>query len=385
MGSLRHIGVVTAGGDCPGMNAALRAIVKSAVYRHGLQVTGFLDGFAGLLADQSRPLEADDVSGILIQGGTILGASNRDDPFHVPVQDSVARTHVDRSDVVLATLARHGIDALVVIGGDGSLMIAHWLGQKGVRIVGIPKTIDNDVWGTDTSLGFDSAVSVATEAVDRLHSTAASHHRVMVLELMGRHTGWIALEAGIAGGGDVILIPEIPFQYETVAEGILDRVKRGRRFSIVVVAEGAKRPSGETVVREFIEDSPDPIRLGGIGAVVAHALGALVPFEARYVVLGHIQRGGSPTPFDRVLATRFGVAALQTLIDGEEGSMVALNGTRIDRVPIADAVSKRKAVDPAGERVKIARSVGTVFGDEHRSQSARERTVETHERESRVR
>jgi 6-phosphofructokinase 1 len=361
------------------MNAALRAIVKSAVYRHGLQVTGFLDGFGGLLADQARPLEPDDVSGILTQGGTILGASNRDDPFHVPVQGSVARTHVDRSDVVLATLARHGIDALVVIGGDGSLMISHWLGQKGVRIVGIPKTIDNDVWGTDTSLGFDSAVSVATEAVDRLHSTAASHHRVMVLELMGRHTGWIALEAGIAGGGDVILIPEIPFQYEAVAEGILDRVKRGRRFSIVVVAEGAKRPSGETVVREFIEDSPDPIRLGGIGAVVAHALGALVPFEVRYVVLGHIQRGGSPTPFDRVLATRFGGAALQALIDGDQDSMVALNGTRIDRVPIVDAVSKRKTVDPVGERVEIARSIGAAFGDEHR-----ERTDETHERESRV-
>ncbi len=379
MGPLRHIGVVTAGGDCPGMNAALRAIVKSAVYGHGLQVTGFLDGFAGLLADQARPLEADDVSGILTQGGTILGASNRDDPFHVPVQGSAARTHVDRSDLVLATLTRHGIDALLVIGGDGSLMIAHWLGQKGVRIVGIPKTIDNDVWGTDLSLGFDSALSVATEAVDRLHSTAASHHRVMVLELMGRHTGWIALEAGIAGGGDVILIPEIPFQYEAVAEGILDRVKRGRRFSIVVVAEGAKRPSGETVVREFIEDSPDPIRLGGIGAVVAHALGALVPFEVRYVVLGHIQRGGSPTPFDRVLATRFGVAALQALIDGDQDSMVALNGTRIDRVPIVDAVSKRKTVDPVGERVEIARSIGTAFGDEHRA-----RTDETHERESRV-
>jgi phosphofructokinase-like protein len=385
MGPLRHIGVVTAGGDCPGMNAALRAIVKSAVYRHGLQVTGFLDGFAGLLADQTRSLEADGVSGILTQGGTILGASNRDDPFHVPVQGPVARTHVDRSDVVLATLSRHSIDALVVIGGDGGLTIAHWLGKEGVRIVGIPKTIDNDVWGTDTSLGFDSALAVATEAVDRLHSTAASHHRVMVLELMGRHTGWIALEAGIAGSGDVILIPEIPFQYEAVAEGILDRIKRGRRFSIVVVAEGAKRPSGETVVREFIEDSPDPIRLGGIGAVVAHALGALVPFEARYVVLGHTQRGGSPTPFDRVLATRFGVAALQALIDGEEGSMVALNGTRIDRVPIVDAVSKRKAVDPAGERVKIARSVGTVFGDEHRNQSAKERTDETHDRKSRAR
>jgi 6-phosphofructokinase 1 len=364
MRPLRHIGVVTAGGDCPGMNAALRAIVKSAVHRHGLQVTGFLDGFAGLLADQARPLGIDDVSGILIQGGTILGTSNRDDPFHVPVQGPTARTHVDRSDAVLATLSRRGIDALVVIGGDGSLTIAQRLGKKGVPIVGIPKTIDNDVSGTDRSLGFDSALSIATEAVDRLHSTAASHHRIMVLELMGRNAGWIALEAGIAGGGDVILIPEIPFRYEAVAEGILNRVKRGRRFSIVVVAEGAKRPSGGTVVRELIEDSPDPVRLGGIGAVIAHSLGALVPFEVRYVVLGHIQRGGAPTPFDRILATRFGVAALQALIDGDQGAMVALSGNRIERVPILDAVSKRKNVDPVGERVTIARSIGTVFGDE---------------------
>jgi 6-phosphofructokinase 1 len=364
MRPLRHIGVVTAGGDCPGMNAALRAIVKSAVHRHGLQVTGFLDGFAGLLGDQARPLGIDEVSGILIQGGTILGTSNRDDPFHVPVQGPTARTHVDRSDVALATLSHRGIDALVVIGGDGSLTIADRLGQKGLPIVGIPKTIDNDVAGTDQSLGFDSALSIATEAVDRLHSTAASHHRVMVLELMGRNAGWIALEAGIAGGGDVILIPEIPFRYDAVAEGILNRVKRGRRFSIVAVAEGAKRPSGGTVVRELIEDSPDPVRLGGIGAVIAHSLGALVPFEVRYVVLGHVQRGGAPTPFDRILATRFGVAALQALIDGDQGAMVALNGNRIDRVPIVDAVSRRKNVDPAGERVAIARSIGTVFGDE---------------------
>ena len=361
---LRHRGVVTAGGDCQGMNAALRAIVKTAVHRHGLRVTGFLDGFSGLLRDQAQPLGIDDVSGILTRGGTVLGSSNRDDPFRVPVDGPGGREYADRSDAVLATLSRHGVDALAVVGGDGSLSIAQRLSQKGVRVVGIPKTIDNDVAGTDVSLGFDSALSVATEAVDRLHSTAASHHRIMVVEVMGRNAGWIALEAGIAGGGDVILIPEIPFRYEPVAEGILERVNRGRRFSIVVVAEGAKGPSGGMVVREIIEDSPDPVRLGGVGAVVAHAVGALVPFEARYVVLGHVQRGGSPTPFDRVLATRFGVAAMQALLDGEEGIMVALRGDRIDRVPIADVVDKRKNVDPHGERVAIARSVGTVFGDE---------------------
>jgi ATP-dependent phosphofructokinase / diphosphate-dependent phosphofructokinase len=346
------------------MNAALRAIVKSAVHRHGILVTGFLDGFAGLMADQFRVLEFDDVSDILAQGGTILGTSNRDDPFRVPVDGVAGKTYEDRSDAVLATLARHGIDGLIVVGGDGSLTIARRLEAKGIAVVGLPKTIDNDVSGTDVTLGFDSALTVATEAVDRLHTTAASHHRVMVVEVMGRHAGWIALEAGLAGGGDVILIPEIPFQYEPVAAGILDRIRRGRRFSIVVIAEGAKCPGGRTVVRRIIEDSPDPVRLGGVGAVISEALEGLVPCEVRYVVLGHVQRGGPPTPFDRMLATRFGVAALEALAGGDSGAMVALKGDRIERVPIADVLSRPKRVDPHGERVAAARSIGTIFGDE---------------------
>ena len=268
----QHIGVVTAGGDCPGMNAALRAVVKAAVHRHHIQVTGFLDGFAGLLTDQARPLGFDDVAGILAQGGTILGASNRDDPFRVPVDRPEGRAYEDRSDAVLSTLARRGIEGLLVIGGDGSLSIARRLEARGVAVVGIPKTIDNDVFGTDVTLGFDSALAVATDAVDRLHTTAASHHRVMVVEVMGRNAGWIALEAGLAGGGDVILIPEIAFRYEAIAAGILDRQRRGRRFSIVVVAEGARCPGGGTVVRQIIEDSPDPVRLEDDGrpAVVVH-------------------------------------------------------------------------------------------------------------------
>lgn len=364
MAALRHLGVLTAGGDCPGMNAALRAVVKCAVHRHGLRVTGFLDGFAGLLGDRFRPLGFDDVSGILDQGGTVLGASNRDDPFRVPVDTSGGRTYEDRSAAVVATLARHGVDGLVVIGGDGSLSIARRLEAKDVAVVGIPKTIDNDVSGTDVTLGFDSALRVATEAVDRLHTTAASHHRVMVLEVMGRHAGWIALEAGLAGGGDAILIPEIAFRYETVAAGILDRARRGRRFSIVVAAEGARCPSGQTVVRQIVKDSPDPVRLGGVGVVIAHALEALVPGEVRYVVLGHVQRGGSPTPFDRMLATRFGVAAVQALMDGDSGAMVALRGGRIERLPMAHALAKPRLVDPEGDRVTAARSIGTVFGDE---------------------
>ena len=367
MGRPRHIGVVTAGGDCPGMNAALRAVVKAAVRRHDIQITGFLDGFAGLLADRARPLGFDDVAGILTQGGTILGTSNRDDPFRVPVDRPEGRDYEDRSDVVLKTLARRGVEGLLVIGGDGSLTIARRLEAKGVAVVGIPKTIDNDVLGTDVTLGFDSALAVATEAVDRLHTTAASHHRVMVVEVMGRNAGWIALEAGLAGGGDVILIPEIAFRYEAVAAGILDRERRGRRFSIVVVAEGARCPGGRTVVRQIVEDSPEPVRLGGVGAVLAQALEALVPFEVRYVVLGHVQRGGSPTAFDRILATRFGTAAVAALAEGDSGIMVGLRGGRIERALMADVLGKAKRVDPQGERVMTARSIGTIFGDEARA------------------
>ena len=365
----RHIAVVTAGGDCPGMNAALRAVVRTAAHRHDLRVTGFLDGFAGLLSDRSRALGFDDVSGIVAQGGTMLGTSNRDDPFRVPVDRPGERTYEDRSDVVLRTLARHGIEGLLVIGGDGSLTIGRRLESKGVAVVGIPKTIDNDVSGTDVTLGFDSALTVATEAVDRLHTTAASHHRVMVVEVMGRNAGWIALEAGLAGGGDVILIPEIPFRYEGVAAGILDRARRGRRFSIVVVAEGVTCPGRGPVVRQIVGDSPDPVRLGGVGAVLAQALEGLVPFEVRYVVLGHVQRGGSPTPFDRMLATRFGTAAVAALADGASATMVALRGGRIERVSLADALSGPKRVDPQGEHVAAARGIGTIFGDETRPEA----------------
>ncbi|HUM16290.1 MAG TPA: ATP-dependent 6-phosphofructokinase [Candidatus Nitrosotalea sp.] len=360
----RHIGVVTAGGDCPGMNAALRAVVKAAVARHDIRVTGFLDGFAGLMGDRARPLGFDDVSGIVALGGTLLGASNRDDPFRVPTEQPGGPAYVDRSDAVLATAARHGIEALVVVGGDGSLTIARRLEAKGLAVVGIPKTIDNDVPGTDITLGFDSALTIATEAIDRLHTTAASHHRVMVVEVMGRQAGWIALEAGLAAGGDVVLIPEIPFRYDAVAAGILARARRGRRFSIVVIAEGAPCPGGGTVVRQIVAGSPEPVRLGGVGAVVSHALEALVPFEVRYVVLGHVQRGGSPTPFDRILAARFGAAAVSALAEGGSGVMVALRGSRIERARLADLPSEPRCVDPLGERVAAARDIGTVFGDE---------------------
>lgn len=366
MSAVRNVGILTGGGDCPGLNAVIRAIVKSAVLEHGVTAVGFLDGFAGLLDDRCRPLGFDDVSNILTQGGTILGTSNRDDPFRVPVPvpGGGGILYEDRSDIAVATLERRKIDALIVVGGDGTLSIAEKLARKGVRIVGVPKTIDNDLSETDITFGFDSARAVATEAVDRIHSTAASHHRVMVVEVMGRNAGWIALEAGIAGGGDVILIPEIPFTYAAVCRGIQRRAERGRRFSIVVVAEGARCPARGTIVHRLVEGTPEPVRFGGIGAVIAEELERSLPFEVRYVVLGHLQRGGPPTPYDRILGTRFGVAAIQSAVRSRSDCMVALRGDKIDRVPISDAVAELKLVNSQGERVSVARSVGIVFGDE---------------------
>ena len=339
-----------------------RAIVKAAEREHGIQIVGFLDGFAGLLADESRPLGFDDVSGILVQGGRFSGRPTRTTRSGSRWEGGTAPT--------TPTAGRRAGNIVATSHRRPDRDRRRWqpahrrrLGRKGVAVVGVPKTIDNDVAGTDVTLGFDSALTIATEAVDRLHSTAASHHRLIVLEVMGRNAGWIALEAGIAGGGDVILIPEIPFGYEAVATGVRDRVKRGRRFSIVVVAEGARCPSGQTVVRQLVKDSPEPVRLGGVGAVVAHALEALLPYEVRYVVLGHVQRGGPPTPFDRILAARFGVAAIGTLAEGQAGCMVALRGGRIERVPLAETIGRTRCVDAEGERVRVARSVGTIFGD----------------------
>jgi 6-phosphofructokinase 1 len=362
MARLAHIGVLTGGGDCPGMNAAVRSVVKAAAGQ-GLRVTGFLDGFEGVTEDRARPLGPDDVSGILAEGGTMLGASNRHDPFRVPVPGGGGRC-TDRSADALAALERRGVDALVVVGGDGSLHIAMRLAELGVRLVGVPKTIDNDVAATDACVGFDSARAIATEAVDRLHTTAASHHRVLVVEVMGRHAGWLALEAGLAGGADVILLPEIPWGYEAVARAVAERAARGRAFSLVVVAEGARSPGGEAVIRQRVPDSPEPVRLGGIGAVVCRQLEPLVQAEVRHVVLGHVQRGGPPTALDRVLATRFGTAAIQAARDGAWGAMVALHGDRVARVPIAEAVARPHLVDPADDRVLAARALGVAFGDE---------------------
>jgi len=360
---IRRIGLLTGGGDCPGLNAVIRAVVKSAGYDHGIDVLGVENGYAGLIHDRTRPLTTSDVGGILARGGTILGSSNRDNPFRVQEKEGDRVVYRDQSEQTIRTIRQHGLDVLIVVGGDGSLSIANELAALGVRVIGVPKTIDNDLAATDVTFGFDSALAIATEAVDRLHTTAMSHQRVMVLEVMGRYAGWIALESGLAGGGDVILIPEIPFDIEKVAEAIRERGYKGRSFAIVVVAEGAKPIGGELIVRRRIEESTDPLRLGGIGNWVAAQLEARLEMETRATVLGHLQRGGIPTPFDRVLGTRFGVHAVRAAVAGESSVMVALRGREIVTVPLTEAVAHLRLVDPAGELVRASRSVGTTFGD----------------------
>ncbi|MFH1143288.1 MAG: ATP-dependent 6-phosphofructokinase [Candidatus Eisenbacteria bacterium] len=364
MADIKRIGVLTAGGDCPGLNAVLRGLVKTASFDHGMQVVGFLDGYAGLLSDRSLRLDSDAVSGILQLGGTILGSSNRDDPFRVPVTVEGKRSHADRSDEAIRTFDRYGLQLLVVIGGDGSLTIGHQLAQKGVPVIGIPKTIDNDLAATDVSFGFDTAMTTAAEALDKLHTTAESHHRIMVLEVMGRYTGWIALQAGLAGGGDVILIPEIPFRIESVVNAIKERTFRGRTFTLIVISEGAKTEDGQVVVSKMVEESTDAIRLGGIGRWLAAGLEKRLETEVRVTVLGHLQRGGTPTPFDRILGTRYGVHAAHCAAEGCREIMVSLKGTQVTEVSLADAIRELRRVEPESQLVRAARSVGTRFGDE---------------------
>lgn len=359
----KRIGVLTGGGDCPGLNAVIRAVVKSAILEHGYEVVGFEDGYYGLVKNRYRHLPFSSASGIITIGGTILGTSNKDNPFKFNVGTPKRPNFRDCSDDVVKVFRKHRLDALIIIGGDGTLKIASMLARKGLNIVGVPKTIDNDLMGTDVSFGFNSAVTTAMEAVDKIHSTATSHHRVMFIEVMGRYAGWIALEAGVAGGAEVILIPEIPYSIENICDVIAKREKEGKRFSIVVISEGSKPIGGDLVVREYVEDSPEPIRLGGIGVVVANKVEQCVGMEARVTVLGHLQRGGSPTAFDRILATRFGVKAVELVAREEFGSMVALRGTRIGFVKIDDAVRKLKLVPGNHPLIGAAKSIGTSFGD----------------------
>jgi len=363
-GRIKRIGVLTGGGDCPGLNAVIRAVVKTAINNYDLEVIGFLDGFGGLINNMARRLDLAAVSGILPRGGTILGTTNRDNPFRYPVIKNGERVYVDMSDHIINNLKEMEVDALVVIGGDGSLSIARDFCSKGLSVVGVPKTIDNDLSATDVTFGFDTALVTATEALDKLHTTAESHHRVMILEVMGRYAGWIALHSGVAGGADVILIPELPFTVENVCRKIVARKVKGKKFSIVVVAEGAKPQGGQMVIQKVIEDSADPVRLGGIGNVIADELEKCTGMETRVTVLGHLQRGGSPTPFDRLLGTRYGAHAVKILMEGRTGEMVCLRGTNIESVPIIEAVKELRRVPVDSDIVFAAKSVGIGFGDE---------------------
>ncbi len=335
MSSIRCIGICTGGGDAPGLNAVIRAAVKAAFLKYKWRVIGIPDGFDGLIwPEKSYELTLKDVSGILPRGGTILGTTNRGNPFRYCTVENGKEVVRDISDQVIANARKLGIDAVITIGGDGSQKIALELFHRGMKLVGVPKTIDNDLSATEVTFGFDTALATATDAVDKIHTTAESHHRIMVVEVMGRDAGWIALEAGIAGGAHVILIPE-------------------KRFTIVIVAEGVKLPP------ELSENR----RAGAVGNLIGNAIATLANKEVRVSVLGHIQRGGSPTPFDRILGTRFGVAAVDLIAQGSFGKMVCLRSGRIEAVDIADAIGHLKIVDPHDQLVETARSIGICFGD----------------------
>jgi len=360
----KRIAINTGGGDAPGLNAVIRAVVLAADHQ-GWEVLGIQRGYTGLLdTHETVPLGRDEVRGIVHLGGTILGTSNRGDPFHFPVENTDGSTgFVDRSDEIVENFGRLGLDTLIAVGGDGSMKIAQKLAEKGLPIVGVPKTIDNDLSGTVVTFGFNTAVSVATGAIDRLHSTAEAHERVFTVEVMGRYAGWIALHAGVAGGADAILIPEIPYDIDAVCRKILERQARGRRFSIVVVAEGA-RPRGGDMVTKHETDPGQEIVLGGIAERVAREIHQTSGKETRSVVLGHLQRGGRPTSYDRLLALRFGAAAVRLIAEGRSNIMVALDPPNVLTVPLEEATRRMKTVPLDSDTVMTAREMGLSLGDE---------------------
>ena len=357
------IGILTGGGDCPGLNAVIRAATKSAV-RLGYDVVGFLRGYEGLVDPVSyMPLDARVTADILLKGGTILGSSNKG-RFTALVGEG-QRVRIDQAllDEAAKTVSQLGVVGLICVGGDGSLAIAQQLHEHGIPVVGVPKTIDNDLGATAFTFGFDSAVATATDALDRLHTTAASHERVMVLEVMGRHAGWIALHAGIAGGGDVILLPEIPWTFEHVCAKILDREAEGKRFTLVIAAEGASLPGGGLVRGDHEPGEHRQVRLGGIGGIVADEIAARLNRDVRAVVLGHLQRGGTPTAFDRMLATEFGAHAVRLVNQGRFGETFCYRPPEIESALIADAIRNLSTVNPRGSAVQAARALGIGFGD----------------------
>ena len=359
MKAIRTIGVVNGGGDAPGLNPVIRAIVRAAINEHGMRVIGIRNGFDGLIwPDGAKEMTEETVSGILPRGGTILGTTNRGNPFaYVATENGEEVTH-DYSSLCMENARRLGIDAMIVIGGDGTQHIARDFFRKGVNIVGVPKTIDNDLDATEVTFGFDTALVIATEAVDRLHTTAESHHRVMLIEVMGRDAGWIALHAGIAGGAHIILVPEIPFTFENVCDAVRGRELRGKRFSLIVVAEGVKLPEMDPNGKAF-----PPVGPGGVANMIGATLREILQKEVRVTILGHVQRGGSPTPFDRILGTRFGVSATDLVAKQKFGRMVCLKSGKMESVSLDEALEKMKYIDPDSEIVHAARAVGATFGD----------------------
>jgi len=355
----KRIGILTGGGDCPGLNAGIRAIAKTAILNYGMDVIGIKDGFLGLIENRFLPISYEDVSGILTLGGTFLGASNKANPFRHPDSKGGFK---DVSDLAIENYRAMELDGLICIGGDGTLNIAYKLYKKGVKLVGVPKTIDNDLRETDATIGFDSALITATEAIDKLHTTAQSHHRVMVIEVMGRYAGWLALYSGLAGGGDIILLPEIPYDIKKVCEVVLNRNQRGKRFSIVVVSEGSRPKAGKMVVKKIVKDSTDPIRLGGIGNKVADDIERITGLETRVTVLGHLQRGGEPSPFDRIIAARFGTAGCELISRGDFGKVVVLRSGQIKAVELKKVVGDTKRVSLKDPVIRTAMAVGTSFG-----------------------
>ncbi|TFG83501.1 MAG: 6-phosphofructokinase [Spirochaetales bacterium] len=361
---VKRFGILTSGGDCPGLNAAIRGVAKAASGRFGMEVVGISNGYRGLIDGDARALSQDDFSGILTLGGTILGSS-REKPFKKfdGSTSSDSEAGKNKPELIMRNVEALGLDALVVLGGNGTNTTAHLLAQEGLSVIGLPKTIDNDIWGTEVSFGFHSAVDIATESIDRLHSTASSHNRVMVIELMGHKTGWLALYAGVAGGGDVIIIPELPYSVAKVASGLERRRAEGKHFSIVVVAEGAMSAEEAALPKKERKLRRESMPYPSIGYRLAAEIEKATGMEARVTVLGYLQRGGTPSPYDRVLATAFGTAAAELLEQGRFGRMVAMRDGRIDTIPLADVADRIQTVPTDHPLIGTARLVGTCFGN----------------------
>jgi len=375
MNKIKKIGILTGGGDCSGLNAVISAVTKTAINKYNLEVVGYIKGYSGLYNNEFKKLDYKAVSGITHQGGTILKSSNKDNLFNYRIVDKDGNvTYKDVSNVAIENMKKEGVGALVVLGGDGTLTSARDFARMGIPVVGIPKTIDNDLPATDVTFGYNTSLEAITDALDKIHTTAFSHDRIMVVEVMGRNAGWLAAEGGLSGSADVILIPEIPYDLKKVAEKIKERDARGKHFSVVVVSEGAKPVGGESYVREYIEDSPDSVRLGGIGDIITRQLQELVPkHEVRYTNLAYLQRGGMTSQFDRSLGIKYGVAAVDLLMNGAKDEMVVFKNFGMSSVPLEEVVGSgevgetshggNKQVDPNGILVKSCKAIGIGFGD----------------------